>query len=99
MTKYKINFLSLATFDLVEIGVGLTGFPAKSSRFFTMLRKKTSLLMSNPRMCPAYDEIPLYRKLVVLDYLVFYTVDDTEKRVDIHRVLHGKLNIKWHLPS
>jgi plasmid stabilization system protein ParE len=39
-------------------------------------------------MYPVYENNPGYRKIVIGNYLVFYTVDE-KKTVEIHRILPG----------
>jgi len=36
---------------------------------------------------------PIYRKMVVDDYLVFYVVNDAKRVVEIRRILHGAIEI------
>jgi plasmid stabilization system protein ParE len=99
MTKYKIRYLPVADLDLVEIDEGLSNFRVKASKFFATLEKQTAQLAKMPLMYPVYDDVPLYRKMIVLDYLVFYTVNEEKKRVDIHRIINGRMDVKRHLTN
>jgi len=72
-------------------------YPDTTKRFFTMLKKKTTRLKTYPESCPIYEDDPDYRKLVAGDYLVFYMINEKEKMVEIHRILHGSMDISQHL--
>jgi plasmid stabilization system protein ParE len=50
-------------------------------------------------MYPVYEDVPLYRKMVVLDYLVFYIVNEQKRRVDIHRIISGRMDVSKQLTS
>jgi plasmid stabilization system protein ParE len=54
-------------------------------------------LKTMPYMCPAYEQLPLFRKMVVANYLVFYTIDDENKLIEIHRILPGSWDVEKHL--
>ena len=45
-----------------------------------------------------YEDNTAYRKMVALDYLVFYKVLEAERIVEIHRVLYGMRDINAYLP-
>ena len=46
-------------------------------------------------MCEIYPLDPVYRQMVVEQYLVFYQVNDYVRTVEIHRILRGS----WNLPQ
>ena len=77
---YKIKYLPLAVQDLNDIARYLSGFYPKTA---------------NPKMCEIYPLDPVYRQMVVEQYLVFYQVNDYARTVEIHRVLRGS----WNLPQ
>jgi plasmid stabilization system protein ParE len=62
-----------------------------------LLKKKTSRLKDYPYSCPEYEDDPDYRRLVVGDYLVFYKVNEDDKTIEVHRILHGSQNIQKQL--
>jgi len=96
--KYKVEYLPQTVTDRAEIRKYLSQFyPGTSKSFFALLRKKISRLRTFPYSCPVYEEDSDYRKLVVGDYLVFYTVDDDKKIVEIHSIFHGSRSISQHL--
>lgn len=94
MKKYRVRYLSIANLDLMVIDEQLGAFLAKAARFFSILDKQAPQLADMPVMHPIYDDISLYRKMVVLDYLVFYIVNETKKTVDIHRIINGKMDVQ-----
>ena len=91
---YKIKYLPLAVQDLNDIARYLSGFyPKTASRVLKEMRDKITKLGDNP--CEIYPLDPVYRKMVVDQYLVFYQVNDYVRTVEIHRILRGS----WNLPQ
>ena len=95
---YKIRYLPLAVQDLNDIARHLSGFyPKTASRVLKEMRDKIAKLSDNPKMCEIYPLDPVYRKMVIDQYLVFYRVNDETKAVEIHRVLRGTWNLPHYL--
>lgn len=93
---YRIKYLPLAVQDLNDIARYLSGFyPKTASRVLKEMRDKITKLGDNPKMCEIYPLDPVYRKMVVDQYLVFYQVNDYARTVEIHRILRGS----WNLPQ
>lgn len=93
---YKIKYLPLAVQDLNDIARYLSGFyPKTASRVLKEMRDKIAKLGDNPKMCEIYPLDPVYRKMVVEQYLVFYQVNESTRTVEIHRILRGS----WNLPQ
>ena len=93
---YKIKYLPLAVQDLNEIARYLSEFyPQTSSRVLKEMREKITKLGENPKMCEIYSLDPVYRKMIVDQYLVFYQVNESAGIVEIHRILRGS----WNLPQ
>ena len=93
---YKIKYLPLAVQDLNEIARYLSGFyPKTVSRVLKEMRDKITKLSDNPKMCEIYPLDPVYRKMVIDQYLVFYQVNESARIVEIHRILRGS----WNLPQ
>jgi plasmid stabilization system protein ParE len=63
------------------------------NRVKTELQSCIVSLADFPFLAPIYNDNPNYRKLVVLHYLVFYKVSETERAVEIHRVLHSSRDV------
>ena len=93
---YKIKYLPLAVQDLNDIARYLSDFyPKTASRVLKEMREKITRLGDHPNMCEIYPLDPVYRKMVVDQYLVFYQVNGTTRTVEIHRILRGS----WNLPQ
>jgi addiction module RelE/StbE family toxin len=94
-TRYRIRTLPIAEKELAVIDEYLSHFyESTAARFFERYDRQTSLLENMPYMGAVYKD---YRRLVVLDYLVFYKVDEESKTVSIYRVLHGARDIERDL--
>jgi plasmid stabilization system protein ParE len=95
---YRIRYRNLAKRDVQGIISWLSQFyPGTPGRFLAALKKGITNLEDNPYLYEAWPDNPVYRKMGVMDYLVFYHVDDEKKTVEIIRVLHGARNIKNYL--
>ena len=93
---YKIRYLPLAVQDLNDIARYLSGFyPKTASKVLKEMRERITKLGDNPKMCEIYPLDPVYRKMVVDQYLVLYRVNEETGIVEIHRVLRGS----WNLPQ
>jgi len=93
--SYRLKYLPAAKRDLREIQKYLSGFyPGTPARFTADLRSHIQGLKAHPQMYPAYDDFPLYRHMAVGNYIVFYVVDEPGSAIEIHRILHGKWDIR-----
>jgi len=96
--KYGIKYLPVFMKDRDVIKTHLSRFYAGTEkRFFTLLRKKIKRLRDHPHICPVYEIDIDYRKLVVGQYIVLYTVYESSTIVEIHRMLPGSWDILNHL--
>ena len=96
--NYRLKYMEDTIADRDKIKAHLSKFyPGTAKRFFSLLKKKTTRLKTYPESCPVYEDDPDYRRLVVGDYLVFYMINDNAKTVEIHRILHGSMDISQHL--
>lgn len=96
--KYFVKFMDLAEQDYDEIIAYLTQFyPGTPGKFLDELEKGAELLKDNPRASEIYEHNKAYRRLVVMDYLVFFKIKEDQKVVEIHRILHGARNIRSFL--
>jgi len=92
--KYRLKFMPATIRDRNTIKAYLSQFyPGTSKRFFAHFKKKTAQIQEHPLSCPIYENNPIYRKMVVDDYLVFYVVNDAKRVVEIRRILHGAVEI------
>ena len=96
--KYKIRYMPEASNDLEEIRLYLSQYYESTVKnFFRLLKKKIELLKDNPFICATYDDDPDFRVQSVGNYLVFYIINEDDKKVEIHRMFHGSRDIRRHL--
>ena len=94
---YQLEFLPAALEDMSEI-IRYISYDLDNKTAAIKLSKKfvssAEMLKDFPYAHPVYQPIrPLnkeYRKCVVKNYLMFYTVDEAEKTITIARVIFGK---------
>ena len=94
----QVVFMKDAERDLGDIEEYLSQFYANTVRnFFTMLQEKVLKLESMPYLYPAYHADPFFRRMVVGDYLVFYSVEKERNLVVVHRIFHAARNISQQI--
>jgi addiction module RelE/StbE family toxin len=92
--KYRVTFLDDAKQDTKDIAVYLSQFYPSTARNFTAkLKKQVSMLKGQPYMYQAYEDDPFFRRMIIDDYLLFYSVDEERHIVDIHRIFHASRDI------
>jgi toxin ParE1/3/4 len=92
---YRIRYLPVSRQNLDDILKYLSDFyPGTSLRFVTDLRQCIDILRTQPLIYSVYADFPVYRHIPVGDYIVFYIVNESNKTVEIHRILHGKQNVQ-----
>jgi plasmid stabilization system protein ParE len=50
-------------------------------------------LEDTPYMYPPYEEDSFFRRMVVGDYILFYSVDEVRNIIPIHRIFHHSRNV------
>ena len=95
--KYKVKILPSLAQDINRISESLEGYPDKAKRLFKEMDEKLSQLEDMPRVWPVFHARPKYRKMLLEDHLLFYTVDDTSCEVKAYRILHYKMNTENYL--
>jgi len=70
-----------------------------AKRLFDKIRSNMELVKGNPYMYKSYDGRPQFRRMVVDDYLVFYKVNEEERAIEIHHILHGMMDIEQYFRS
>ena len=95
----KIEYISTFYTDVKSIIDFLADYPNKAARIFSKADKSISYLNEMPEMYPIYLDIPLFRFIVVEDYLVFYRFIEERNLVEIHRILYGRMDIPAHIKS
>jgi plasmid stabilization system protein ParE len=92
--KYRVSFLEFADRDIDVIEAYLSQFYESTvQNFFTELKKKVLMLEGMPYMYPAYERDPFFRQIVLSGYLLFYSVNEEQKLVDIHHIFHHSRDI------
>jgi len=96
--KFRVIFLEEAEADMDIIEEYLSQFYDSTVRnFFHKLKEQVFMLEDTPYMCQAYEEDTFFRRMVVGDYLLFYSVDESRNLVIIHRIFHHSRNVSRQL--
>ena len=94
MENYKIQLLDRAYDDLVELIELLSNYyPNTAVKKYDAIMDAISKLSHFPNMCEVYWKRPQFRLLSVENYLIFYQVNESEKMVEVYRILYAKRNI------
>ena len=97
---FRVIFLEEAEADMDAIEEYLSGYYESTVRnFFNKLKEQAFMLEDTPYMCQPYEEDPFFRRMVVEDYLLFYSVDEVRNLVLVHRIFHHSRNISRQLLS
>jgi len=93
--KYKAKYLVTARQDREAIKAHLNQFSTKAAaRIFAKIKRNIEYAKSNPYIYEVYERRPKFRRMVVEDYLLFYRVNEKEKLIEVHHILHGMVDIK-----
>ena len=96
--SYQVMFLEDAETDMDGIDEYLCQFSERTAdKFIAQVESQTLLLEENPYMCQIYEADPFYRRMVVGDYNLFYSVNEQMKQVIVHRVFHHSRNVSRQL--
>jgi toxin ParE1/3/4 len=92
LPEYAIRLLRIAEEDLADIVLYIAAHrPSAADRIASKVEKNLRLLLRNPHLGRVPSDRHLmelgYRYLIVEDYLIFYTIEDTD--ILVHRILHG----------
>ncbi len=95
--KYTVRLLSTAEQDFNEIiDYILLENTSAAISIADKIESNLQFLENNPQLGRIPDDEELlrlgYRYLVVLDYLIFYKIEDTT--IIVYRILHGARNYK-----
>ena len=94
---FRIEYISTFYDDVIHFESILSEYPQKAKRIFQKLEKSLLELEKHPMMYPIYEYFPGFRRITIEDYLVFYTVNENDKIVEIHRLLYGRMYIPKQL--
>ena len=96
---YRIEYLATFHSDIAQVAAGLEEYPLMAARIFAKMDKILGTLVFMPEMFPIYDNFPIFRKIVIEDYLLFYTFNKTKGLIEIHRLLYSRMDIPRHLTN
>jgi len=93
--KYRAKFLITAKQDREVIKAYLNQFSTKAYiRLLAKIKRNIEYAKSNPYMYEVYERRPNFRRMVVEDYLVFYKINESERLIEVHHILHGMIDIQ-----
>lgn len=95
--KYTIEYLPSLSRDIYQISETLARYPNKAKRLFKEMDEKLLCLTDTPFMWEIFHAQPKYRKVVLEDHLLFYTVDEEQRIVRVCRILYHRMNATLHL--
>ncbi len=97
---YKVEFLPVAKQDLTEIALYIKDELKNPSAAYNTVEKIVEAAQkletfpySNNVFTPVRPLKREYRKILVKNYMLFYTVDETEKLVTVSRVIYARRNL------
>ena len=96
--SYAIRFTPEFNLDLAELDIALSRYPGKAERIIEKLDKNISYVAEMPQMHTIYDDFPIFRRIVIEDYLAFYAVDEDNEVVVFHRLVYGGRDLSRYIP-
>ena len=94
---FKIEYISTFHADISNIANNLDDYPQKAKRIFEKLDKVLRNLVEMPEIYPIYEHIPVFRKIIIEDYLLFYSINEKDSIIEVHRLIYGRMDIKKQL--
>ena len=98
---YRLEFLPIANNDIRCAAMYIADelkAPAAAANLVREVRRKIQNLRETPYLYREYRGEPqneiLYRAMPVKNYLVFYTVNEGSKTVEIHRFLYARMDLE-----
>lgn len=97
MEIYRVDISETAEEDLRDIVRYISSelnVPITALNMMDLIEKAIAGLSDNPQRCPVITDDKLsvmgYRKLIVKNYIVFFTIDEKFKVVDVERILYAR---------
>ena len=101
MARYRVDVSEPAESDLRDIIRYISAqlsAPMTATKMIDVIEEAIAGLADMPQKCPPVTNERLasmgYRKLVVKNYIAFFTIDEKSKVVDIERILYARRD--WH---
>ena len=102
MAKYRVDVSEPAENDLRDIVRYISAqlsAPITALKMMDTIEEAITGLAVMPKKCPPVTDERLammgYRKLLVNNYIVFFSIDEKSKVVDVERILYARRD--WHL--
>jgi len=95
--KFKVTYLPIFNSDILRITEVLADYPKKAKRIFKEMEKKLLMLEDMPNMWAVYHANPKYRQMILEDHLLFYFVDEDERKIKVYRILYEKMDVLKHI--
>ena len=89
----KLEYISTFQTDLTNVASYLEDYPQKAKRIFEEMDNKLSNLIDNPEMYPIYQDFPVFRRIVIEDFLLFYLVNKRTDIIEVHRIIYGRMDV------
>jgi plasmid stabilization system protein ParE len=97
MAKYRVDISEPAENDLIDIvryiSAQLTA-PMTALKMMDTIEEAIAGLADMPHSCPPVTDERLasmgYRKLIIKNYIAFFTIDEKAKVVNVERVLYTR---------
>ncbi|MDD2555686.1 MAG: type II toxin-antitoxin system RelE/ParE family toxin [Syntrophaceticus sp.] len=97
MARYKVDVSEPAESDLRDIVRYISAHlsaPITATKMMDAIEKAIVGLADMPQKCPPVTDERLasmgYRKLVVKNYITFFTIDEKSKVVNVERILYAR---------
>jgi len=97
MEKYNVELTEVAENDLMEIVRHITfqlSTPGSALDLVGKFEEALKSLSISPERCPLVADQRLsqlgYRKLIVKNFIVFFSINEKERIVDVERILYAK---------
>ena len=97
MAQYKVDVSEPAENDLMDVVryiASQLSAPISALHMMELFEEAMAELSDMPQRCPLVADERLsqmgYRKLNVKNYIVFFSVDEKNKVVDVERILYGR---------
>ncbi len=97
MARYRVDVSDPAESDLRDIIRYISAqlsAPMTATKMIDVIEEAIAGLADMPQKCPPITDERLasmgYRKLVVKNYIVFFTIDEKSKVVDVERILYAR---------